>query len=76
MFVAYGASLNGFILGCREMLFVDGMHLSHPYEGTLIAAITLDADKHLFDIAYAIVSAETKEEWLWFLMCCKSVCAG
>ena len=26
MFVAYGAALNGFILGCRKMLFVDGMH--------------------------------------------------
>ena len=67
MFVAYGAALNGFILGCRKMLFVDGTHLSGPYEGTLMAAIVQDADNHLFDIAYAIVSGETKEEWLWFL---------
>ena len=49
------------------MLFVDGTHLSGPYEGTLMAAIAQDADNHLFDIAYAIVSGETKEEWLWFL---------
>ena len=32
MFVAYGACLNGFILGCRKVLFVDGSHLSAPYE--------------------------------------------
>jgi len=31
-----GASLNGFILGCRNILFVDGMCLSGPYEETLL----------------------------------------
>jgi len=67
MFVAYGAALNGFILGCRKMLFMEGMHLSSPYEGTLMAAITLDADNDLFDISYAIVLGDMKEEWLWFL---------
>ena len=67
MFIAYGAALNGFILGCQKMLFVDGTHLSGPYEGTLMAVIAQDADNHLFDIAYRIVSGETKEEWLWFL---------
>lgn len=49
------------------MLFVDGTHLSGPYSGTLLAACALDADNHLFDFAYAIVSGETNEEWLWFL---------
>ena len=36
MFVVLGASLNGFILGCRNILFVDGMCLSGPYEETLL----------------------------------------
>ena len=44
MFVALDASLNGFIMGCRKMLFVDGSHLSGSYEGTMLAAVTLDAD--------------------------------
>jgi len=30
LFIAYDASLNGFILGCRKILFVDGTHLSGP----------------------------------------------
>jgi len=67
MFAAYGASLNGFILGCQKMLFVDGTHLSRLYKGTLMAATALDADNHLFDVAYAVVAGENKEDWLWFL---------
>ena len=66
MFVAYGASLNGFILGCRKILFIDGAHLSGPYEGTILLAIALDADDHLFAVAYAVVSAENVNEWFWF----------
>jgi len=62
MFIAYGASLNGFILGCQKMSFMDGTHLSGPYEGTLMAATTLDADNHLFDIAYVVVAGENKED--------------
>jgi len=67
MFVALGASLNGFILGCMNIMFVDGTHLSGPYEGTLLGAVGLDADNHLFDVAYAIVSTENKDDWEWFM---------
>ena len=55
MFVALGASLHGFVMGCRKMLFVDGTHLSGSYEGTLLAVVALDADNHVFDVAYAVV---------------------
>jgi len=63
MFVAVGASLNGFILGCRNILFDDGEQLSGPYEGMLLGVVGLDADNHLFDVAYAIVSFENNEDW-------------
>jgi len=62
MFIALDASLNGFIMGCRKMLFADGMHLSGPYEGTLLAMVALDADNHVFDVAYAVVGGETDED--------------
>jgi len=61
-FVVYGVSLNGSILGCRKILFVDRAHLSWPYEGTILSAVALDADDHLFDVAYAVVSAENVDE--------------
>jgi len=44
LFVAYGACLNRFILGCRKILFIVGSHLSGPYERTLLGAVALDAD--------------------------------
>jgi len=68
LFVAYGALLNGFILRCRKILFVDGAHLSGSYEGTILSAIALDTDDHLFNVAYAVVSAENVDERLWFLI--------
>lgn len=49
MFVTCGASLNGFILICQKMLVVDGVHLNGPYEGTLLGAVALNANNHLFD---------------------------
>jgi len=42
MFVAYGVSLNGFIMRRRKVLFVDEAHLSGLYKGTLLAVIALD----------------------------------
>ena len=69
MFIAYGGCLNGFILGCRKMLFVDVSHLSGPYKGTLLGAVALDADNYLFDVAYAVVLGENHNDWYWFLSC-------
>ena len=51
MFVAFGVSLNSFTLGCRKLLFMDVTHLSGPYEGNMLAVMTLDADNHIFDVA-------------------------
>ena len=60
----------------KKLLFVDGTHLSGLYKGTLMAAIALDVDNHLFDVAYRGVSGETTEDWLWFLTTLRSVLAG
>jgi len=69
MFVAYAANINGFKLGFHMMLFADGCQLHGPYKGTMLAACALDADNHLFNFAYAIVSSEHIEDWVWFLQC-------
>lgn len=36
MLKAYGASLNGYIMGYRKVLFVCGAHLSGPHKETLL----------------------------------------
>ena len=48
------------------MQFVDGSHLSGPYEGTLLAVVALHADNHLLNVAYAMVEGENNDDWLWF----------
>ncbi|XP_054781992.1 uncharacterized protein LOC129289227 [Prosopis cineraria] len=56
LFIAYGCSIKGFLLGARPILYVDGCFLSSPYQGTLLAASTYDADNELFPLAFAIVT--------------------
>ena len=41
MVIAYGASLNGFILIRRKTLFMDGAQLGRPYGGTLFGVVAL-----------------------------------
>ncbi|XP_054816860.1 uncharacterized protein LOC129316459 [Prosopis cineraria] len=56
LFIAYGCSIKGFLLGARPILYVDGCFLSGPYQGTLLATSTYDADNELFPLAFAIVT--------------------
>ena len=76
MFVAYGASLNGFIFGCKKILFIIGAHLSGLYEGTILLAIALDVNDHLFDVRYAVVSTENVDEWFWFFTLLRECLGG
>ena len=67
MFIVFSASLNGFILGCKKMLFVDETHLSESHKGTMLTVVALDVDNHTFDVVYAVVGRETNEDCLWSL---------
>uniref|UniRef100_A0A7C8YNC1 Uncharacterized protein n=1 Tax=Opuntia streptacantha TaxID=393608 RepID=A0A7C8YNC1_OPUST len=67
MFIAVGTSLNGFMLGCHKMLFVNAAHLGGPCKGTMFAKVTIDVDNHLFNVAHTIVVAENNDEWLLFM---------
>ena len=67
MFVAFDASLNDFILGCRKLLFINETHLSGLYEGAMPITIVMDVNNHIFDVAY-VVMGETNDDWLQFLI--------
>ena len=45
------------------MLYIDGTHLSDPYQKALLAASGYDANNELLPVATAIVPAETNEDW-------------
>ncbi|XP_043696429.1 uncharacterized protein LOC122646868 [Telopea speciosissima] len=57
LFVAYYAALQGFMVGCRPVLYIDGTFIKSRYLGTLLSATAMDADDGIFSIAFAIVSS-------------------
>ncbi|KAK6915740.1 MULE transposase domain [Dillenia turbinata] len=68
LFVSFHASLYGFQQGCRPLLFLDSIPLKSKYQGMLLAATAVDGDDGFFPVAFAIVDAETDDNWRWFLI--------
>ncbi|CAN7071087.1 unnamed protein product, partial [Brassica oleracea var. botrytis] len=66
LFLAFGASIDGFKKLCR-VLVIDGTHLGGKYKGVLLTASGQDANFQIFPLAYAIVDSEDTEAWTWFL---------
>ncbi|KAK9274637.1 hypothetical protein L1049_021888 [Liquidambar formosana] len=58
---------SGFRAGCRPLIGVDGCHLKGPSGMQLLAAVGWDGNDQMYPIAYAVVEAETKDAWIWFL---------
>ncbi|XP_057726847.1 uncharacterized protein LOC130942157 [Arachis stenosperma] len=73
LFLSFHASLHGFQQGCRPLIFLDSIPLKSKYQGTLLAATAADADDGVFPVAFAIVDAESDDNWHWFLLQLQSV---
>ena len=52
---------------CRPVFSIDGTFLLGKYMGTLLIAITCDANNALVPLAFALVEKENKDSWGWFL---------
>ncbi|XP_057739755.1 uncharacterized protein LOC130956788 [Arachis stenosperma] len=52
---------------CRSFIGLDGCFLKTPQGGQLFTAIGWDPNDQILPIAYAVVEAETKDSWTWFL---------
>ena len=46
---------------------IDGMFLISKYQGTLLIAISCDANNKLVPLAFALVEKENNDSWGWFL---------
>ncbi|KAG9449298.1 hypothetical protein H6P81_009263 [Aristolochia fimbriata] len=68
VFWAFGPSINGFRY-CRPVICLDGICLEGKDPSYLFMASTLDGDKGLFPLAFAIVESESETTWEWFLTC-------
>ena len=51
---------------CRPVISVDGTFLTNKYRGTLLIAVVMDGNNHIFPIAFAIVDSENDVAWQWF----------
>ena len=52
---------------CRPVFSIDGTFLLGKYQGTLLIAISVDANNKLVPLAFALVEKENKDSWGWFL---------
>jgi len=67
MYISLAAMKNGFKDGCRPVIGLDAFFLKGVYKGQLMAAIGRDANNNMYPISMAVVEAETKDSWSWFL---------
>ncbi|PNX68400.1 hypothetical protein L195_g056148, partial [Trifolium pratense] len=54
-------------LKCRPIIGLDGCFLKGYYGGQILAAVGRDPNDQMLPIALAVVEAETKDSWAWFL---------
>ncbi|XP_072148373.1 uncharacterized protein [Setaria viridis] len=52
---------------CRPVFSIDGTFLIGKYRGTLLIAISCDANNMLVPLAFALVERENNDSWGWFL---------
>ncbi|GMJ02163.1 MUSTANG 7 [Hibiscus trionum] len=73
IFVAFHASIYGFEIGCRPLLFLDCTSLKSKYRGELFTATALDGNDGIFLVAFAVVDVLSDDNWHWFLQQLKTV---
>ena len=69
IYVCLGPLKEGFKAGKRDLLGLDGCFMSGQFPGQILTAVGVDPNSGIYPVAYAIVEAETKDSWKWFLDC-------
>ena len=65
-FWTFGPCVEGF-KHCRPIIQIDGTHLYGKYKGKLLITTSINANGHIFPLAFAIVEEESHDSWSWFL---------
>ncbi|GJV04332.1 chloroplast stem-loop binding protein of 41 kDa b, chloroplastic [Tanacetum coccineum] len=69
IYVCLRALKLGFRACRRDLLGLDGAFMKGPFPGQVFVAVGLDSNNRIYPLAYALVEAETKSSWCWFLQC-------
>ncbi|GKC82672.1 FAR1-related sequence 5-like protein isoform X2 [Tanacetum coccineum] len=69
IYVCLGALKLGFRACKRDMLGLDGAFMKGLFPGQVLAVVGHDSNNEIYPLAYALVEAESKSSWCWFLQC-------
>ncbi|GJT59899.1 heat stress transcription factor B-4-like protein [Tanacetum coccineum] len=69
IYVCLGGLKMGFRACRRDLLGLDGAFIKGPYPGQVLVAVGLYSNNGIYPLTYALVEAETKSSWCWFLQC-------
>ncbi|XP_039131855.1 uncharacterized protein LOC120268592 [Dioscorea cayenensis subsp. rotundata] len=66
MYIYLAAVGEGVLVGCRQIIGVDGCFLKGLLKGQLLMVVGRDGNNQMFPLAWAVVEKETTETWAWF----------
>ncbi|GKC00585.1 heat stress transcription factor B-4-like protein, partial [Tanacetum coccineum] len=69
IYVCLRALKLGFRACRRDLLGLDCAFMKGPFPGQVLVAVGLDSNYEIYPLAYALVEAESKSSWCWFLQC-------
>ncbi|XP_052621924.1 uncharacterized protein LOC128127496 [Lactuca sativa] len=66
-YIGFKALSDGWKLGCRIVIGLDGCFLKGQVKGELLTVIGRDANNQVYPIAWVVVDVENKPNWTWFI---------
>ncbi|GKA01748.1 multidrug resistance-associated protein 5 [Tanacetum coccineum] len=66
-YVCFAGLADGWKVGCRKIIALDGCFLKSLNQGEILTAISRDDNNHIYPVAWAVVNVENKDYWTWFL---------
>ena len=67
LYICLKGCKKGFMASCRPIIGLDACHLTTKSSRQLITTVVRDPNEKYFLLAYAVVEAETKDSWTWFI---------
>ncbi|XP_026442095.1 uncharacterized protein LOC113341434 [Papaver somniferum] len=75
IFICFGACKHNYMY-LRPMIYLDATFLTGRYRGALMDATCINGNNSFYPFAFALVSAENKKNWFWFMENLKQVIDG
>ena len=65
--MCYKPVAEGFKVGCRKVVGLDGCFLKTIVKGLLLSAVGKDGNDKMYPISWAVVEGENENSWKWFI---------